>query len=264
MGLGIDGLDFANSLQETEADRTVMPRRQITLEELNKLFCSPEFIRKVECSGRPSAVVYLEATDQHVARWLDEGGRMERYVRRIESGSGSPRQGCVSGRARGGRGDGRGRAVFAGVPRFSRAGDGVAVSRTHVWSWPAPALVFLVLFGLTSLVAGPAIARLATHPVSLWSGFFGIAVGCWWHIFLYLNAGASVTSASMHGDGLVAVQRMDGNEFVRWIINAEYYLIFQGRTLFALIELFSPLLCGLVAVLTVNYWVRCYKTGKAF
>ena len=50
-----------------------MPQRKLSPEEMNTLFCSAQFIRKVEASGKPSADVYLEASDQEFTAWLKEG-----------------------------------------------------------------------------------------------------------------------------------------------------------------------------------------------
>ena len=54
-----------------------MANRSITPEQMNLLFWSRQFIQRVEASGRPSADVFLESTDDEVSEWLDEGARAQ-------------------------------------------------------------------------------------------------------------------------------------------------------------------------------------------
>jgi len=68
-----------------------MTKRQITPQQLNKLFCSPDFIRRVEASGKPSTEVFLEATDEEVERWLAEGARIEQCIHMKVAGTASLR-----------------------------------------------------------------------------------------------------------------------------------------------------------------------------
>ena len=134
---------------------------------------------------------------------------------------------------------------------------------SHSFGWPAPALLFLVIFALPSVIAGPLVARLATNLLSLWIGLFCIALGCWWHIHLS-TLGALVTRASMYGDGLVSVERLDGNWFSRWFINAEFYMLVRGGMLFAIIEFLLPFICAIGAMLMMNYWVKCWRGGEYY
>lgn len=239
-----------------------MPKGRITPQQLNKLFCSPDFIRQVEASGTPSADVFLEGTDEEVDRWLAEGGRLERRIRQKGTGTYSLRglKGAFASLV----------VVIVAMllavlvsPAFRAAvGPGTEwrfASRS--FGWPAPALVFLVIFGLPSLIAGPLAARLAANRLSLWCGLSGIAVGCWWHVHLS-TLGASITRASMYGDGLVSFERLDGSWFTRWLINAEYDMLIHAGTLFAIIEFLLPLICAIGAVLTMNYFIKCWRRGS--
>src|SRR5262249_52700364 len=50
---------------------------------------------------------------------------------------------------------------------------------SHSFGWPAPVLMVLIAFGIPSLAAGSVVTRLAHSRFSMWTGLFGIAVGCW-------------------------------------------------------------------------------------
>jgi len=50
-----------------------MTKRTVTLEQMDALFCSAEFLKKVRASSKSSAEVFAEATDAEVQRWLREG-----------------------------------------------------------------------------------------------------------------------------------------------------------------------------------------------
>lgn len=51
------------------------------------LFCSREFISKVRVSGKDSADVFLEATDEEVSRWLTEGRANRLQLPRVDGSS---------------------------------------------------------------------------------------------------------------------------------------------------------------------------------
>lgn len=236
-----------------------MPIRGITPKDLNRLFSSPEFIRRVEASGKPSADVFLEATDEEVKHWLAEGARMERQIRQEVAGTAALRgiRGVLAGFA-----TVVGAMVVAALvwPEFRYAlGPGTQWQLgSQTFGWPAPVIVYLIICGLPAIIAGPLTARLATNRVSMWAGLIGIAIGCWWHF--HLSAlDASVASASMHGGSLVSVERLDGPWLTHWFINAEYDLLVNCGTVFAIVEFLLPLICSITAVLTMNYWVRCWR-----
>jgi hypothetical protein len=63
-----------------------MPNQKITPEQMNTLFCSPPFLRKVKESGKPSAQVYLDATDEEFAMWLQEGYAMQKKIPQLTKG----------------------------------------------------------------------------------------------------------------------------------------------------------------------------------
>lgn len=146
-----------------------MPKRQITPKQLNRLFCSPEFIRQVEASGKPSADVFLEATEEEVERWLAEGARIERQIHQETAGTAALRgiRGVLVGFA-----SVVGAMVVAALvsPQFRDAlGPGTQWQLgSHTFGWPAPVILFLIIFGLPAIIAGPLTARLATNRVSLW------------------------------------------------------------------------------------------------
>ena len=57
-----------------------MPQRKISPDEMDTLFCSAQFIRKVETSGKSSAQVYLDASEQEFAEWIKEGTKAKKKM----------------------------------------------------------------------------------------------------------------------------------------------------------------------------------------
>lgn len=55
------------------------------------------------------------------------------------------------------------------------------------------------------------------------------------------------------------MERLDGPWLTRWLINAEYELLVNGGTVFAIVEFLLPLICSIGAVLTVNHWIKCWR-----
>jgi hypothetical protein len=116
----------------------------------------------------------------------------------------------------------------------------------------------MLILSLPSIVAGLVIARISITRLSMYFGVLGIAVGCWWHIHLSV-LGASVTRGYAVQDRLVSIERLDGHSLTRWLVNAEYDLLVHGGSVFGIVMLLLPLLSALMAVCTMNYWVRCWR-----